>query len=150
MFFAHRQGNFPKLSFPLPRLFTLLRVPTATCQKKKMFPVMKALAVVRRHFFSTVSQSAASGAETSATNTLTASPSLVSPDRRRLFRRLCSEPFTSTDNKRSGTTVFPARSRVTLSCSSSDMHCALHLPPCCSSSTAHRLHFPRVQMCIFW
>lgn len=33
--------------------------------------------------------------------------SLVSSDRRKLFRRHCSELFSSTDNKRSGTTVFP-------------------------------------------
>lgn len=36
------------------------------------------------------------------------SHALVSPHRHRLFRRLCSELFSSTDNKRSGTTVSPA------------------------------------------
>lgn len=73
--------------------------------------------------------------------------SLVSSDRRRLFRRRCSELFSSTDNKRSGTTV-PSTALMSPSCRAcvhdSQTHARSSSAACCSFGDADRLRLASV------
>lgn len=74
--------------------------------------------------------------------------------RRRLFRRLCSELYSSTDNKRSGKTVSPACCQT--SClvlpfyDSLHPTCRLSLPPHLSLPCVHPLPFSFISCVCLW